>query len=266
MKSCSGIRLNDIDMKKGRSKVQFCPKGHDTLVTGRYDWKGCIACSRQDPFKDSRIKLFCIRGHEITIVGRDNDGWCNLCKDEYLKIYYENHKEKIKTRSRKQKQDNKVELDLLNKKYREEHKEEIQQKNKEYRIKNAEILKQKNQKYYTEHRNERLLYLKQWKLAHPDYFQRWEKKNVALRKLISLQSHKKRSLRIPSFGQDGILEFYANCPTGLDVDHIVPLCGKLVSGLHVSWNLQYLTHKQNNFKNNKFDHTLTNNDWRHHFK
>ena len=38
---------------------------------------------------------------------------------------------------------------------------------------------------------------------------------------------------------DEIQEFYRNCPEGFHVDHIVPLNGKNVSGLHTVSNLQY---------------------------
>jgi len=49
-----------------------------------------------------------------------------------------------------------------------------------------------------------------------------------------------------------LLEFYRNCPNGYQVDHIVPLIHPLVCGLHVPWNLQYLTNYDNAVKNNKF--------------
>lgn len=48
-----------------------------------------------------------------------------------------------------------------------------------------------------------------------------------------------------------ITEFYRNCPPGHHVDHIIPIRGKNVSGLHVIWNLQYLPAAQNMSKGNR---------------
>lgn len=45
-----------------------------------------------------------------------------------------------------------------------------------------------------------------------------------------------------------IKEFYDNCPSGYEVDHIIPISK---GGLHVLQNLQYLTVEENRRKSNK---------------
>ena len=43
---------------------------------------------------------------------------------------------------------------------------------------------------------------------------------------------------------------YKECPEGYEVDHVIPLRGKYVSGLRVYNNLQYLTREANARKHN----------------
>lgn len=47
-------------------------------------------------------------------------------------------------------------------------------------------------------------------------------------------------------------EFYKACPPNMIVDHVVPLAGRNVCGLHVLANLQYLTPMKNWEKSNKW--------------
>jgi hypothetical protein len=49
-----------------------------------------------------------------------------------------------------------------------------------------------------------------------------------------------------------IREIYVNRPDGCHVDHIIPLRGKKVSGLHVETNLQYLPIAENMRKHNTY--------------
>jgi len=52
--------------------------------------------------------------------------------------------------------------------------------------------------------------------------------------------------------QDAINFWYECCPAGCEVDHIVPLQGGNVCGLHVETNLQWLPIKENRLKSNKW--------------
>ena len=84
---------------------------------------------------------------------------------------------------------------------------------------------------------------------------RYSAAQSALRKAKKLQ----RSRLLTEAGKKVITEIHANCPDDWHVDHIVPLQGETVSGLHVPENLQYLPKSVNTMKNNRWD-----NSWASH--
>jgi hypothetical protein len=56
--------------------------------------------------------------------------------------------------------------------------------------------------------------------------------------------------------REAILRFYAACPDGHEVDHVIPIGTKRVCGLHVLENLQYLTPTANKQKHGRFDESF----------
>jgi hypothetical protein len=109
-----------------------------------------------------------------------------------------------------------------------------------------------------EQRAKKLLSMKAWNNSNKqrvnENHRNWSKANRG--KVLAntnLQREQRRKRIVPWTEKEAIEQFYCNCPAGYEVDHIVPLNGKLVSGLHVLLNLQYLTTLDNRRKGNKFE-------------
>jgi hypothetical protein len=81
----------------------------------------------------------------------------------------------------------------------------------------------------------------------------WRKLNPGHRNALKRKYVADKGKRTPAWADlKAIVDFYKNCPKGFHVDHVYPLRGKFVSGLHVAGNLQYLPAKDNLRKNNRF--------------
>lgn len=80
----------------------------------------------------------------------------------------------------------------------------------------------------------------------------WRKNNPAHRTALSSKYLADKHKRTPKWANHRrIVEIYKRCPPGWHVDHIYPLRGREVSGLHVEHNLQYLPPVLNMRKNRK---------------
>ena len=96
----------------------------------------------------------------------------------------------------------------------------------------------------------------QWQKQNPEKVsvirKRYRKNNP---NKINARNNKRRAARINAcpvwVSTKELEEIYLKCPKGLVVHHIVPLINPIVCGLHVPWNLQYLTVSKNLKKGNK---------------
>lgn len=138
-------------------------------------------------------------------------------------------------------------------KYREDNKERLAQLNKEWRANNAERLKEQaadryarnreqvrknGKRHYQENKSEYLFYSRTRKASQKKRTPKWLSKEQK-KEILWFYKEAKRLSEL-----NDIL---------YHVDHIVPLCGENVSGLHVPWNLQILTYKENLSKSNKYE-------------
>lgn len=122
--------------------------------------------------------------------------------------------------------------------------------NKRYQAK-AEFVKESQRQYLLRNPGKAMALTKQWRLSNKD----------KLAKLSKRQTEAKR-LATPKWLSDSqkiLINFFYYKARFLSmaikerhvVDHIVPLQGELVRGLHVPWNLQVITMRDNSRKSNK---------------
>jgi hypothetical protein len=108
-------------------------------------------------------------------------------------------------------------------------------------------------KYGKKYRDKNKEYYLEWQRENREHLREYQREYYKGKYAARNAKHDKRiKERFVFDDMDEIQEFYRNCPTGFHVDHIVPLNGKNVSGLHTVSNLQYLPATENLRKSNKY--------------
>jgi hypothetical protein len=172
-------------------------------------------------------KQFCPKGHDTFICGRELRGMCSRCKNDAVMEYQKENREQTL---------------IIKKRHYQNHRKEILEEKRQERIADPKKAQKDGKENYERNRKKILATRKQFRKDHPEITVLWDLKNDT-----------ERALRIVKWGQKGINKIYKNKPKGLSVDHRIPLRGDEVSGLHVSWNLQYLSLPDNMSKSNKAD-------------
>lgn len=206
---------------------------------------------------------------------------CKLCSKENDKKrksqWFQKNKDKIQLKNKENYIENKDSYVKKNKDYYEKNKKEHNIKTKRYYEQNKEKLLAKQKEYAKNKKPTKKIYDAEYNIK---IYQRrktyrelnkekirislknWRENNKDRCRLLKSLHKKKRKQHVPKWltedHKQQIFEFYkqarklsedTNIPH--EVDHIIPLKGKTVSGLHVPWNLQVLTKIENANKTNK---------------
>ena len=185
----------------------------------------------------------------------------------HTKKYREENKEAIKASGKKYYMTNKEKIAHAHKLWYEENKEAATAQRKIYKSNNKEFLAIGRKRHYEKNKKRVNAQSKAYYEAHKEEAAARGKIYRAKNKdLLAAKSAKRKAGKLmaaPSWLTSEhhiqIKEKYTLCATltestGINhhVDHIVPLNGKNVCGLHVPWNLQVITAEKNIRKNNNY--------------
>jgi hypothetical protein len=165
----------------------------------------------------------------------------NLEKEKARKKkYYEENKDSVLARTREYKKENKEKTLEDNRRHYAENKEHYSEVRKKYRSKPENIEREKRNRVA-------------WEKANPDKVSANRRKGAAKVRAAKLQrtpEYSSNSALKDIYGQAGLLSKTTGTP--YEVDHVIPLQGETVSGLHVPGNLMIVPKGLNRSKTNAF--------------
>lgn len=184
----------------------------------------------------------CKRGHisKRNVKNRSCMECVKLKKPQYDKNHYKRNSKKIKENV---------------KKWCGENKEHCKQYRQQYYLDNIDYLREKSRKYSLER-------------DYKEYLKKYRQDNKeALRPKDLAHTRKRQAAKLNAtplwYEHEEIKLLYEESAritkeSGIvmNVDHVVPLQGKLVSGLHCIANLQIITAEENMKKGNKFEEEI----------
>jgi 5-methylcytosine-specific restriction endonuclease McrA len=209
----------------------------------------------------------CKWGHAKTPDNVYKHGACKICARERSKKWATDHPGVVAARAAEWYKNNPDRVYERYLRWKAANPGVEQERNKRWRARNPEREKENGKRYYAQNKLKMLKANSEWAKANRrrmnDYSLAYAKRNphkitahVRKRQAAKLQ----RTPHWLTEDQIKTMELFYMAAAALtkdtgvrhEVDHIVPLQGKLVSGLHVPWNMQILTRSQNRSKTNYF--------------
>lgn len=183
-----------------------------------------------------------------------------VCRYHYQKAYALRNKERInsarrqayasrpevrKARSQAYRDNNRAKVRAADKRRYVTRAERMNAHRKMHRLANLEQYREADRQRYERDTDKRKACVKETQRRNPGKYRAIRAKNRAQKLQATpawlTEEHKAQ-----------IEQLYANRPEGCHVDHIIPLQGKSVCGLHVLWNLRFLPARENIRKGNRF--------------
>ena len=212
--------------------------------------KTCLHCGRK--FKRVGRQIYCA-------VNCRAAAWARKDRAEYP--------ERSRARGRKHYHANREKCIATNREYKRLNRDSCRDAHREWCRRNKDKCREWNRVGYYKNREEQIRAAQEWVRRNPErraaYRLEHYEKNKA-RYIYNANKRKKRVKRATPTWLDrkdyeSMAQLY-ECAARLmtetgvphDVDHIIPLLGKGVCGLHVPWNLQILTASENRKKWNHY--------------
>ena len=193
----------------------------------------------------------CCRGH--VAARRTSDRGCVECGPLRSKKHYDANHDEYLAKQRVRQEQNREEIRAAARRWKAKNADRVRAYAAQYRADNSDRLQQAD---------------RQRRQAEPDKYRemhrRWVANNRGRKNLLTAVrlAHVKRATPpwLTETDKAAIAAIYEKAArltveTGIQhhVDHIIPLRGETVSGLHVPSNLQVLTASENSRKRNKFN-------------
>jgi hypothetical protein len=203
--------------------------------------QACSKCKVEKPLVTGFYKnAKCASGYDTV---------CKECKCSYQAVRRTTFVEQEREYNRAYRQQNKEQISERRRAYRERNAEQIKVLKREYYLRNKAVIDAKNSEWQRNNPERVAKRNAKWKRSNPD--------KVTIQTIRRLE-HIKRAT--PAWANEFFIQeaYHIAKVRGekvggqWHVDHVIPLRGKLVCGLHVENNLQVIPAKANLLKNAKF--------------